>query len=87
MVFFSDCHGRFCGRHAGAAVGAVDGMVYLGTVFTLVIGLLVLTGDEAKNPPTGMPGPISWCRLPLLDFSWRCAFGMRCRRIVVPKNN
>lgn len=38
-------------KNAGSAVGVVDGMVYLGTGFqALVIGLLVPTGDEAKNP-------------------------------------
>jgi OPA family glycerol-3-phosphate transporter-like MFS transporter len=38
-------------KNAGAAVGIVDGMVYLGTgLQSLVIGLLVPTGDEAKNP-------------------------------------
>jgi OPA family glycerol-3-phosphate transporter-like MFS transporter len=38
-------------KNAGAAVGIVDGMVYLGTgLQSIVIGLLVPTGTEAKNP-------------------------------------
>ncbi len=49
----------FGGRNTGAAVGIVDGMVYLGTgIQSLVIGLMVPVGDAAKDPANWIAWPI-----------------------------
>lgn len=47
-------------KHAGVAVGIIDGFVYLGTgLQSWIVGMVLPTGDAAKDPANWHPWPVA----------------------------
>ncbi len=56
-------------KNAGVAVGIIDGFVYLGTgLQSLVVGLILPTGDAAKDPANWRSWPVAMLPLAFLGL-------------------
>ncbi|MDP2344277.1 MAG: MFS transporter [Deltaproteobacteria bacterium] len=57
-------------KNAGVAVGVIDGFVYLGTgLQSLIVGQVLPTGDDAKNPANWIYWPIAMVPIALVGLA------------------